>query len=301
MTGADRRSSGPARDGPRRTPRHSEPKVGIWWGHAAAQVGSAILVLMPKTSKNKSKWRKTIIKHPFGNGSHHLFMMIWGMVYIIVLPLLNADFMKLRLQVSTPLFFFYNPHKFLRVRLLPPPCWGESAGGRGIGVADFRHQIVKRGRGPIDGFGFHKVAFLIQPRTAPVRCWIFWTAGTSPAQLRVSRSCSQIVASPGDQRVDRCHQSCKVQFAHLLWKYKVIPQRWRTKYDVWFLGILRYIIKYINIPNFPSHQGIYCYIILYILLYYMLYIIYYISSWNIKSFPISTGPSPTDRPDRPRR
>ena len=37
------------------------------------------------------------------------------------------------------------------MRPLPPPCWGESAGGRGIGVADFRHQIVKRGRGPIDG------------------------------------------------------------------------------------------------------------------------------------------------------
>ena len=35
------------------------------------------------------------------------------------------------------------------MRPLPPPCWGESAGG--IGVADFRHQIVKRGRGPIDG------------------------------------------------------------------------------------------------------------------------------------------------------
>ena len=104
-----------------------------------------------KNIQKQVKVEKTIIKHPFGNGSHHLFMMIWGMVYIIVSPLLNADFMKLRLQVSTPLFFFYNPHKFLRVRPLPPPCWGESAGGRGIGVADFRHQIVKRGRGPIDG------------------------------------------------------------------------------------------------------------------------------------------------------
>ena len=33
-------------------------------------------------------------------------------------------------------FFLINhPHKFLRVRPLPPPppCWGESAGGRGIG------------------------------------------------------------------------------------------------------------------------------------------------------------------------
>jgi hypothetical protein len=126
-----------------------------------------------KNIQKQVKVEKTIIKHPFGNGSHHLFMMIWGMVYIIVLPLLNADFMKLRLQVSTPLFFFYNPPKFLRGSPLPPPGWGASDGGRGIGVADFRHQIVKRGRGPIDGFGFHKVAFLIQPRTAPVRCWIF--------------------------------------------------------------------------------------------------------------------------------
>ena len=145
------------------------------------------------------------------------------------------------------------------------------------------------------------VAFLIQPRTAPVRCWIFWTAGASPAQLRVSRSCSQIVASPGDQRVDRCHQSCKVQFAHLLWKIQSYSTK--MKNQIWWL--ISWYIKvyyiYNNIPNFPSHQGIYCFIILYILLYYMLYIIYYISSWNIKSFPISTGPSPTGRPDRPRR
>ena len=89
-----------------------------------------------KNIQKQVKVEKTIIKHPFGNGSHHLFMMIWGMVYIIVLPLLNADFMKLRLQVSTPLFFFYNPHKFLRVRPLPPPCWGESAGCSGFPPPD---------------------------------------------------------------------------------------------------------------------------------------------------------------------
>ena len=46
--------------------------------------------------------------------------------------------------------FFTNPHLFLRVRPLPPPSWGKSAGRGGIGVADFRHQIVKRGRGAVD-------------------------------------------------------------------------------------------------------------------------------------------------------
>ena len=39
-----------------------------------------------------------------------------------------------RLQPSSSFLFLINhPHKFLRVRPLPPPCWGESAGGRGIG------------------------------------------------------------------------------------------------------------------------------------------------------------------------
>ena len=39
---------------------------------------------------------------------------------------------------------FFDPHKFRRVRPLPPPCWGGVGWGRGIGVAGFRHQIVKR-------------------------------------------------------------------------------------------------------------------------------------------------------------
>ena len=47
--------------------------------------------------------------------------------------------------------FFLLPAQVSARETTTPPCWGESAGGRGIGVADFRHQIVKRGRGPIDG------------------------------------------------------------------------------------------------------------------------------------------------------
>ena len=83
-----------------------------------------------KNIQKQVKVEKTIIKHPFGNGSHHLFMMIWGMVYIIVLPLLNADFMKLRLQVSTPLFFFKQPAQVSARETATPPVLGGVGWGK---------------------------------------------------------------------------------------------------------------------------------------------------------------------------
>ena len=86
-----------------------------------------------KNIQKQVKVEKTIIKHPFGNGSHHLFMMIWGMVYIIVLPLLNADFMKLRLQVSTPLFFFLQPAQVSARETATPPPPPPRVGGSRLG------------------------------------------------------------------------------------------------------------------------------------------------------------------------
>ena len=56
-------------------------------------------------------------------------------------------------MIYNRLCFFCLFFIFLRVRPLhplPPPSWGKSAGRGGIGVADFRHQIVKRGRGAVD-------------------------------------------------------------------------------------------------------------------------------------------------------
>ena len=35
---------------------------------------------------------KTIINLPFGNGSYHLFMVIWGMVYYCFTPIILSIF-----------------------------------------------------------------------------------------------------------------------------------------------------------------------------------------------------------------
>ena len=35
---------------------------------------------------------KTIINHPFGNGLYNLFMVIWGMVYLLKTALLTIGY-----------------------------------------------------------------------------------------------------------------------------------------------------------------------------------------------------------------